>query len=104
MSEERRKKIADAMQAREDGAPSHIEQLRRMLELEQLRKAQQVLGAQPRGIMPPGMGGSPTTPMPVFEGEPRGAVPIGPQVGEPAKPVPLSRKMQSRARLYELMR
>lgn len=104
MSDQRRKKIVDAIEAVESGVPTHIEQLRRMLELEQLRKAQQALGVEPQSIIPEGMRGSPTAPMPVFEGEARGKTPIGPQIGKPAKPVPLDRKIQSRARLYELMR
>ena len=111
----RRKKLADAMAVVESGVPTHIEQLQKMLEMEQRRRAMEALGvapqgAVPQGLMPDDMGGSPTTPLPPFEGEPRGAAPIGPQVGEPAKPVPLpnvrpmDRKIKSRATLYQLMR
>lgn len=111
----RRKKLADAMAAVEEGAPSHIEQLQKMLEMEQRRRAMEALGLVPQsavsqGLMPDDMGGSPTTPLPPFEGEQRGATPIGPQVGEAAKPVPLpnvrpmDRKTKSRATLYQLMR
>ena len=115
MSENRRKKIADAMVVIEDGVPTHIQQLRRMLELEERRKAMQALGVAPQrpapqGFIPDDMRGTPTTPLPPFVGEPRPATPIGPQIGEPNKPVPLpnvrplDKKMTSRARLYELMR
>jgi len=111
----RRKKLADAMTVVESGVPTHIEQLQKMLEIEQRRRAMEALKAAPQKaaaqqLMPDDMGGSPTTPLPPFVGEPPPATPIGPQIGEPNKPVllpnvrPLDKKMTSRARLYELMR
>ena len=108
--DDRRKKIADAMAAVEEGVPTHIQQLQKMLEMEERRKMMEAMGVSPRSIMPDDMRTAPATPIPAFEGEPRGAPPIGPQVGEAAKPVPLpnvrplNKKTMSRAKLYELMR
>jgi hypothetical protein len=106
----RRKKIADAMAAVESGVPTHIEQLRKMLELEERRKMMEALGVAPQSIISEDMRSSPTQPIGSFEGEARGKMPIGPQVGKPAKPVPLpnvrplNKKIVERARLYELMK
>jgi len=107
--DDRRKKIADAMAAVEEGVPTHIQQLQKMLEMAERRKMMEAMGVSPQSIIPDDMRSVPTTPMPAFEGEPRGATPIGPQMGDPAKPVPLpnvrplDKKTMSRAKLYELM-
>ena len=107
--DDRRKKLADAMAAVEEGVPTHIQQLQKMLEMAERRKMMEAMGVNPQSIIPDDMRSVPTTPMPVFEGEPRGAMPIGPQMGDPAKPVPLpnvrplDKKTMSRAKLYELM-
>jgi hypothetical protein len=106
----RREKIADAMAAVEEGVPTHIQQLQKMLEMEQRRKIMEAMGVSPKSIIPDDMKTEPATPMPVFEGEARGKMPIGPQVGEAGKPVPLpnvrplDKKTAAKARLYELMK